>query len=318
MIAALVFDAAIKSAILGLVALAATRRVGLTDARRAHRLWLLTLGSLLLFPVIGWWSAPATLIVPSAPLRASVPAAPSGFAFWAAALYFAVAFVLLARVVAGVARVRAVLRRAIPIEPETDVTTATLVRACTEAGAQLVETAAVGVPATAGFFRPRVLLPSGWRELDAEAVGAAVRHELAHVRRSDYLVTLLIDVLCGIWWFHPVTWVGRRQVRWLTELACDHDAAQADEDAYAGALLRVARAGGPGPWFVLTATTALGRRIELLLAGRRQPALSLAAAVIAVVLLGASFFTMRFSPSPQRNPPAAVNHSHRHAHVHGG
>src|SRR5205814_2225266 len=49
------------------------------------------------------------------------------------------------------------------------------------------ESPAVDSPLTLGLFRPIILLPAGWREWSAEQLGLVLAHELAHVRRCDFL-----------------------------------------------------------------------------------------------------------------------------------
>jgi hypothetical protein len=46
-------------------------------------------------------------------------------------------------------------------------------------------------PITVGLFRPRVILPEGWKEWEACRLAAILAHEQAHVRRRDPLVQWL-------------------------------------------------------------------------------------------------------------------------------
>src|SRR5438477_49544 len=60
------------------------------------------------------------------------------------------------------------------------------------------------VPWTTGWLRPLVLLPAtALTSLRADQVKAVVVHELAHVRRHDYLVNLVQSVIEGLFFFHP-------------------------------------------------------------------------------------------------------------------
>jgi TonB family protein len=58
-------------------------------------------------------------------------------------------------------------------------------------------------PATIGARRPAVLLPRCLTDLTPSAQRAVVCHELMHVRRRDWLATLLEEVWCAVLWFHP-------------------------------------------------------------------------------------------------------------------
>lgn len=76
-------------------------------------------------------------------------------------------------------------------------------------------------PCTWGFVRPVVLLPAAggdWREPQRRF---ALLHELAHVRRFDYLTTQLSSVACAVHWYNPLVWFAAVQARKLQEQACD-------------------------------------------------------------------------------------------------
>ena len=46
-------------------------------------------------------------------------------------------------------------------------------------------------------------------------------HELAHLKRRDHWVRRLEVVACGLYWWDPVAWWGRRQIEWAEERCCD-------------------------------------------------------------------------------------------------
>ena len=89
--------------------------------------------------------------------------------------------------------------------------------------------------------RPRVVLPAAlFERLDPAAQEAILTHELAHVRRMDHWVRLLELVVVTVFWWHPVAWWARRQLRELEEQCCDGmvlGTATHDIRAYAVALL---------------------------------------------------------------------------------
>jgi beta-lactamase regulating signal transducer with metallopeptidase domain len=83
-------------------------------------------------------------------------------------------------------------------------------------------------PVAAGWWRPVVLLPmSVALRMPAAHVEALLAHELAHVRRHDYLVNLLQRVVEALLFFHPVAWWLSRRVRIERELVADRLAAEA-------------------------------------------------------------------------------------------
>jgi beta-lactamase regulating signal transducer with metallopeptidase domain len=77
-------------------------------------------------------------------------------------------------------------------------------------------------PAVVGFVRPVIILPA--RDVHRrrrEDVRHALLHELAHLRRRDPLLTLILLVAQSAFWFHPAVWIARRRLGTLVEVACD-------------------------------------------------------------------------------------------------
>jgi beta-lactamase regulating signal transducer with metallopeptidase domain len=97
-------------------------------------------------------------------------------------------------------------------------------------------------PLAIGIVRSLVILPAAaLMALSPEQLEAVLAHELAHVRRADYLWNLIQTMVETLFFFHPaVWWVGRR-LRQQRELCCDDVAVQscADPLVYATALLRL-------------------------------------------------------------------------------
>ncbi|WP_349742377.1 M56 family metallopeptidase [Roseateles cavernae] len=82
-------------------------------------------------------------------------------------------------------------------------------------------------PFTVGWWRPVVLLPAGLLTgLPAPLLEALLAHELAHVRRWDYLAHLLQKVVEALLFFHPVIWWLSRRLRIERELVADALAAE--------------------------------------------------------------------------------------------
>jgi beta-lactamase regulating signal transducer with metallopeptidase domain len=97
-------------------------------------------------------------------------------------------------------------------------------------------------PLAIGMVRSLVILPaSALLALSPEQLEAVLAHELAHVRRADYLWNLIQTMVETLLFFHPaVWWIGRR-LREQRELCCDDVAVEscADPLVYATALLRL-------------------------------------------------------------------------------
>ena len=92
---------------------------------------------------------------------------------------------------------------------------------------RLVQSLLVEVPVAIGWLRPVILVPvSVVTGLAPQEIEAVLAHELAHVRRCDYLVNLLQTVAETLLFYHPAVWWVSRQIRIERELCCD-DAAVA-------------------------------------------------------------------------------------------
>jgi beta-lactamase regulating signal transducer with metallopeptidase domain len=87
---------------------------------------------------------------------------------------------------------------------------------------QLLESALITGPAALGFFKPLILIPLGLlNQLPAEQVEAILLHELAHIRRSDYLVNFIQNLLENTFFFNPgLLWVSEL-IRKERENCCD-------------------------------------------------------------------------------------------------
>ncbi|HWD00101.1 MAG TPA: M56 family metallopeptidase [Candidatus Sulfopaludibacter sp.] len=143
---------------------------------------------------------------------------------------------------------------------------------------ELYEASWITVPLTVGWLRPRILLPTGWRNWEAAKLRAVMVHEQTHVRRGDWAVALLAGVNRCIFWFHPAAWWLERQLAGLAEQACD-DAALLEigqREDYAQALLDMAAAVKSGEGRLVWEAMAMAKasevrmRIERILDETRQ------------------------------------------------
>jgi len=104
---------------------------------------------------------------------------------------------------------------------------------------RLLQSALVEVPTVIGWLRPVILLPASCLvRLSPAQLEAILAHELAHIRRHDYLVNLLQSVVETFLFYHPAVWWVSRCVREERELCCDDLAVEicGDRIAYARAL----------------------------------------------------------------------------------
>jgi len=92
---------------------------------------------------------------------------------------------------------------------------------------RMLQSAMVDVPAVIGWLRPVLLVPAAMLgELSPQQIDAVLAHELAHVRRYDYLVNLWQTLIETLLFYHPAVWWLSRRIRIERENCCD-DAAVA-------------------------------------------------------------------------------------------
>jgi beta-lactamase regulating signal transducer with metallopeptidase domain len=151
---------------------------------------------------------------------------------------------------------------------------------------------------------PRLLFPSKLLDrLDADQRAALLLHELAHVRRRDHWVRLVELIALGLYWWCPVAWWARRELREAEEQCCDAWVVWASAGAghdYALALLQtvafVSNARLPLPMGAsgIGHVPQLRRRLTMIMQGRTPRSLSV---VGWAGLLGLGLFLLPLMPA---------------------
>ena len=106
---------------------------------------------------------------------------------------------------------------------------------------ELLESAAVEVPTVIGWLRPVVLLPmASLSGLSTQQIEMVLAHELAHIRRHDFIVNLMQSVVETLLFYHPAVWWISQRIRVEREHCCDDLAVDVFGDPlqYARALTR--------------------------------------------------------------------------------
>ncbi len=103
---------------------------------------------------------------------------------------------------------------------------------------------AISSPVTFGFLRPAVLLPGNFPELDLPVQEAILCHEIIHVRRHDWLFTLVEELVRSVFWFHPAIWWLLGEIGLAREQVVDRAVVglTRSRDEYLDALLAIAGA----------------------------------------------------------------------------
>jgi GWxTD domain-containing protein len=169
----------------------------------------------------------------------------------------------------------------------------------------LLESCLGDVPVVIGLLRPVVLVPVGMLAgLRVEQVESILIHELAHIRRHDYLVNLLQSFVEGILFYHPAVWWVSGVIRAERENCCDDVVVAVNGDArgYAAALAALEAQRWPVREPALAATGgSLTKRIRRLLQQPEGPRATLAPLFMAGILLvsvGAALSAWQTKPAP--------------------
>jgi beta-lactamase regulating signal transducer with metallopeptidase domain len=173
----------------------------------------------------------------------------------------------------------------------------------------LLQTDAAPMLMTWGVVRPRVVLPRSADDWSDERVRAVLLHELAHVRRGDWLMLMIAELLRAVDWVNPLTWLAARRLRIESELACDDEVLAAGVPApeYAGhlvALVRLARLGHGRPALAASAMarpSGIERRVAAMLNDRleRVPATRFSRGLIGGTLFAAALCISGYGLSAQ-------------------
>ncbi len=212
----------------------------------------------------------------------------------AAAIYLAVALILLARFIVGLAFSRRLLRASRRIN-DPRITRPLAARAAAWGLAsipQAAESELTSVPLTMGARRSTILLPTSWREWDDAKLDAVVAHELSHVARRDALTQRLSLLHRAIFWFSPLPWWLDRHLAALAEEASDEAALScgADRKHYARILLGFFEALHTAPrrvWWQGVSMAKAGQaehRVERILAWKGSVAMRLQKSIAVMIV----------------------------------
>jgi hypothetical protein len=151
--------------------------------------------------------------------------------------------------------------------------------------------------------KPRLLFPTKLLEqLNAEQRATLLVHELAHVRRGDHWVRYLELVGLALYWWHPIVWWARRELREAEEQCCDAwvvATLPAADRTYATAIVQTVaffsqvRCALPAAASGIGQVRQLRRRLTMIMQGGTPRSLSWAGFL---VLLGLGLLSLPFWP----------------------
>lgn len=181
-------------------------------------------------------------------------------------------------------------------------------------------------PLTVGFLKPIILLPvAAVNQLTTQQIESVILHELAHIRRFDYLVNLLCRFIQTILYCNPFTGYFVREHEMEREKAADQLVLQFEYDAhaYASALVTLQQLALQPPAFAVAATgnkNELLQRVEWIMGIGKRNKLSLRAIIPPLLVI--AFFAGLNNLLQQVNKPAnqafSIKHNNNHLFTNAG
>jgi len=107
---------------------------------------------------------------------------------------------------------------------------------------RIFESPHITVPAVIGWVKPVLLMPvSFFTGMDSKYVESIIAHELAHIKRYDYLVNVIQLIIETLGFFHPAVWWLSNRIRTEREHCCDDWAVRTvgDKLTYVKSLVRL-------------------------------------------------------------------------------
>lgn len=178
---------------------------------------------------------------------------------------------------------------------------------------RLLESCLVDVPIVLGHIRPVILMPIGLLSgLPAAQIEAILLHELAHIRRCDYLVNIVQRSIESLFFYNPAVWWISSVVRSERENCCDDIAVATSGNAreYACALTALEQNRWPAREAALAASGgSLVKRIRRLLNPKATTAVWTPALAAIVVITTAAVTLAALPPKVLHFPVTSVRHA---------
>ena len=155
---------------------------------------------------------------------------------------------------------------------------------------KLLESALIKIPMTLGYLKPVILLPLGTiTGLPQNQIEAIIIHELAHIRRADYLLNIFQSIVETLFFYHPAIWWISSLIKTERENSCDDITLQVTGDplTFIKALsnIQIINSGEPGLALAVAVNKKqLLRRVKRML-NKSHKQINITARIISILLL---------------------------------
>ena len=160
----------------------------------------------------------------------------------------------------------------------------------------------VSSPLTIGIFKPIILIPfASMNSLSVEQMEVVIIHELAHIKRQDYFINLLLIVIDVFMFFNPFSTSIKKQIVLERELCCDDVVIRENYSSrvYAQALLNIAKlqlntCNNNISIYAVSSKKELKYRVNRILGLESKKYQSSFYKIFAALFIGTSFFFLQF------------------------
>jgi len=134
----------------------------------------------------------------------------------------------------------------------------------------------VSTPVTVGFLKPVILIPiAALNNLSTQQLEAVILHELAHIRRFDYLLNLILNIIRTFLYFNPFVKAFIKIVETEREKSCDETVLQFQYNSYeyASALLTLEKGTETSPILLMASggnKNNLLERVEIIMGVQKK------------------------------------------------
>lgn len=181
-----------------------------------------------------------------------------------------------------------------------------------EQSVQILQSGIAKIPMVIGHFKPIILMPIGMlNHLSLTEVEAILSHELAHIKRRDYLVNILQNILEVLFFFNPaVLWISK-MIKEERENCCDDLAISCtnDKSGYLRALISCQEFNLSATGFAMSMANGKGQliaRIRRIAFDKKASLGGIEKTVLAMSLLFVFALSVAFTLSEQSNDSANV------------
>lgn len=90
----------------------------------------------------------------------------------------------------------------------------------------------IKAPISFGIFKPQIVLPSAYSSWNKATLESVLAHELGHIKRMDWIISLFNYCLAMLNWFNPLVWYVKKKAEEQAEIACDVFALECGKSKY--------------------------------------------------------------------------------------